>query len=347
LLAALMLALSQLSWSGASRAEDEPGGEVALPVVRVLLAGDQARTSRLSEALLDPFRRARIELRFERVPHVEAASLLEPPALDDVSAAVLVFDLSRSNRAVLYLTDRGRSRVFVRELELSESLDEVTLERLVIAARTSVSAILAGESIGLARQDYERSLRAPRPAIAQRPKAKPHRAVSVASRYEARWLSGAVPSHGPGLMLAWSGDRIGLGVTVGGQLPWRYEQGDIGLRLVTFNTVVAVDVRKVLLEGWLATASLGLGLDATLVQPLALSARVTGAADASWAFDPFTRGQLGLSHTWTGFWLGAFGGLDLEFVRARYTIDRDGQRETLLSPQVLRPLLALGFGTIW
>jgi hypothetical protein len=345
LLAALMLAPSLLSWSGASRAEDDSGSEVAVPVVRVLLAGDEARASRLSEALLDPFRRARIDLRFESVPHIDAASLLEPPAVDDVSAAVLVFDLSRSNRALLYLTDRGRSRVFVRELELGETLDEVTLERLVIAARTSVSAILAGESIGLARQDYERSLRSPTSATADQPKERSLRTLSVASRYEARWLSGAVPSHGPGLMLAWNRDRIGLGVTVGGHLPWRYEQVDIGLRLVTFNTVVAVDGRKVLVEGWLATASLGLGLDVTLVQPLALSAAVSGAADASWAFDPFTRGQLGLTHTWTGFWLGAFAGLDLQFVRARYTIDRDGQRETLLSPNVLRPLLALGFGT--
>jgi hypothetical protein len=148
-------------------------------------------------------------------------------------------------------------------------------------------------------------------------------------------------------MLAWNGARIGLGVTIGGHLPWRYEQGDIGLRLVTFNTVLAADVRKLLVEGWLATASLGLGLDVTLIQPLALSAGVSRAADASWAFDPFTRAQLGLAHTWTGFWLGAFAGLDLEFVRARYTIDRDGQRETLFSPNLLRPLLALGFGTTW
>ena len=340
------MALSRLSWSQASRAESESDGGLALPVVRVLVAGDAARVKALSEALGDPFRRARIELRFERASRIEPAGLLEPAAEDGSARAVLAFDLSRSDRALLYLTDRGRTRVFVRQLELSEGFDEVTLERLVIAARTSVSAILAGESIGLTRQDYERSLRSPPPTPKQ-PTPKRVRTLSIGSRYEARWLAGSMPAHGPGLMVSSNGERFALGVTVSGHLPWRYQQGDIGLRLVTLGSALSAELRQAIAPGWRASASLGLGLDVTQVEPLALRPGVSETADGCWVLDPFARAQLGLWHTWPSVWLGAFTGLDLEFVRARYTVDRNGQRETLLSPNVVRPLLALGFGTTW
>ncbi len=344
------MALAELAFVSLAEAQSASESERALPVVRVLLAGDPARVAQLSEALLDPFRRARIELRFAHESRIEPARLLEPAAMDDVAAAALAFDVSRSDRAILYLTDRSRSRIFVRRFELGGSLDEVELERLVIAARTSVSAILAGESIGVARKEYERSLEPEAAASTSaplRPAPREHRSLSIASRYEAQWLAGVTPSHGPGLMLLWNSGRLALSAKVGGRLPWRFTQGDLGVRLLTFNAVLGAELRHVLTRGWVASGSFGLGLDATLVQPLVLRAGVARAAEEGFRADPFNRAELGLSHFWPGVWLGAFAALDFQWIRARYTIDRDGARETLLTPHVLRPLLALGLGTVW
>ncbi len=89
LLVALLIVLLPLAWASTCRADDGSASEQTVPVVRVLLAGDQARAEQLSKALLDPFRRARIELRFDSATHVDSAGLLAPAAPEDVSVAAL------------------------------------------------------------------------------------------------------------------------------------------------------------------------------------------------------------------------------------------------------------------
>lgn len=314
-------------------------------VVHVVIAGPERQAAALHAALLEPFGRVQIQLDIVHTVRVSPTAITQPSAVGRADAE-LWFDLASPSRATLYLADKDRERIYTRSFRMPPVLDEVALEQLVVAARSSVQALLAGTPLGVRREDYQRSLepRAPspkRPEAVQRPSPS-RRRLHTYSYYEAGWLAERSVSHGPGLELSRRGEDLLLLASLGARLPVRVDDDPLGVRLTTLTPRLGVGSEGSFATAWSAGAMVSAGFDIGLVQPLALRAESASAQDASWAFDFVVRGSVRLGRHWGRLGVGATFGLDWYPVAARYTIERAGQRETLFAPWTLRPLASLG-----
>ncbi len=310
------------------------------------MAGPASDLAALQTALSDPFQRLGVVLQFERRLRIDPVKVgaMESRA----SSAELSFDLSKANTASLFLTDG--ERVYVRKFDLSSGFDEVAVELLVVAARSSVQAILTGAPIGVQRIEYERSVSAPSAAPAP-PKTMAPRvdAANVGSRprlrlasdYELQLLDTASLSHGPGLGLWWSTGSFALRGGVRGRLPVRFGSEEVGVDLTALSARVAVALEQRVTSRWQVLVGVGAGLDAVRIRPKRLQANDATLARTSWTVDPVAQPLGGLTHAWDELRLGLFMGADVALVRARYTIDRAGQREALFVPWTVRPWASL------
>lgn len=310
------------------------------------MAGPADDVAALQTALTDPFQRLGVVLQFERRRGIDPVKVGAMAA--GASSAELSFDLSRANAATLFLTDGAR--VYVRTFDLSRGFDEVAIELLVVAARSSVQAILAGAPIGVQRNEYERSVARPSTAsippqttAARKAPASigSRRRLLLASDYELGLLESTTVTHGPGLGLWWSVGQLALRGGVRGRLPLRFASEQVGVDLTAVSARVAAAFEQPVAAQWQVLAGLGAGLDAVRVRPKRLQSNDATLSRTGWTYDPLIQTLGGVAHTWNRLRLGLFLGADVALVRARYTIDRAGQREALFVPWTVRPWASL------
>lgn len=318
----------------------------------VAIAGSPTHKARLLVALSDAMRRLGIDLQPRSLPADLARNqgpspeLPPPNAVDLPMTARLLIDLREGESVTLYVVDDQRERVFVRRFETPTGLDEVALEQLVLAAASSIEAVLAGRLIGVARRDYEAASR-PRehkPAAGPSADTKPRSLGSLSAAYTSAWLGPATVAHGPALGLQLERLPWGVGLRMQGYLPVLVgadNGGGLQVRLTTLGfryrgwLVLPISRRVSLLPG------IGAGADFTQVSPRSDRAEVLTAAKPYWAADGMLQAYVAVAYRSPRWSLSAVVGGDSSLRPVRYAVElAPGMRE-LFSPFRLRPFLEI------
>jgi hypothetical protein len=250
-----------------------------------------------------------------------------PPSEPDAKAnlARLFVDLQGNRSVLLYVVDDQRQRVFVRHFPISSDFDELAAEQIVLVAASSVESLLAGQLIGVARQDFAASsLKPPTPPCsASCPETRPGAAPTLAAAYAVSWLGPDALAHGPALALGLRRSSWGLGTWLHGKLPLLVgtDSSDrVSVRLTTLGLrqrgyfVLPISEELSLLPG------LGVGVDFTHVRPRGTGQGSFSAEPSYWAADGQGQGFVALSYAARGFAVAGRLGCDVTTSRARYVL---------------------------
>ncbi len=261
--------------------------------------------------------------------------------------ARLLIDLGERENVTLYVVDDQRERVFVRRFDIPSGVDEVALEQLVLAASSSVEAVLAGHLIGVARRDYEASLRPLSRAPAAKPvsvEPDPRVFGSLTGAYATSWLGPGALGHGPALGLKLERPPWGLGLRVQGYLPVlasNDESGGVKVRLTTLGfryrgwLALPVSPRVSVLPG------LGLGGDFTQVSPRSEGADAPAPAKPYWAADGIVQGYLAVAYRTRSWSMSVAMGADFALRPVRYAVEMAPGLRDAFSPYRVRPFLEI------
>jgi hypothetical protein len=320
----------------------------------VLIAGSQHDIATLEAALADPFRRLGVALRFEHPPQIDPTAVLKAPPEAAPTVARLWLDLASGSHVPIYVTDARHERIYTRDFPLARGLDDVAVEQLVYAARSSVDSILAGVDIGVRRDEYEASLQPPppkRPAphvetdTEERPPPAPRRGLFVSAAFEAQFMDSKTPSQGPALGLGIAHGPFALSFWTYYRLPFEVRGAELGARIWRVGARVEASA-SIRLGGTSSSTSLaarlGNGADFSRVTPLREGPMDASPTGAFWVTDGIARGSVGIENRFHSGWLlGVLGGSDLDLALVKYVLDRGGVRETVFVPYRLRPFLCV------
>jgi hypothetical protein len=301
-------------------AEDEADGQAMKAVVAELLA-------RLQLAATVTF-----------VSSVDAADVITPQAGVEPRIARAWIDLSRPERATLYLVDRGWERVLIRHVEKMPGHGELAREAIGHILETAVDALEHGGRIGIE----------PDPATP----------FAAGPRIPSRWELGALYEgevYGPRGLVANGPEaafyigarrgavRPGAWLTVQYRLPIFVDTAPIGVRLdgaalrALATLDVAVDARLSVRFG------VGAGIDAIRMTPRLESKQgATLSKDEDFALVVARASAGGV--WWVARDLGVVLTLscDVDPSGTRYAAVVGGAESTVLSPWPVRPALSLG-----
>jgi hypothetical protein len=327
-----------------------PNGSVEI----VIAAGDEVAATRLAEALRDPARRVGVDARISRAPQVDPRQIIEPQPGAPAMLARVWIDLERAQRATLYLVDGSWERILVRHVALQAGLDEVAREELGLILRAALEGLLAGERIGIGREEARKTL-APRtpPARAAEPEPPPDPGpvFELGLLYEAQLFSSQhAVTHGP---LAAVGLRGGDGdVAVGGalsgqlRLPLSVDGERAGLELGTWALRALVTVRIPVATRLSLRGGLGGGADIVDIEPRVRQGTGARTAEARYEAAAVARAQAGAEWIlFGGTSLSAAVACEMDVVAQRYVDVHAGKNDPVLSPFRVRPGLLLGITT--
>jgi hypothetical protein len=312
----------------------------------VAIAGDEQAVHSVSESLRVSLGRLGVKAGVARVDHVDPRDVARPVGCEPGVVARLFLDLASPAAAVLYMTDGNGKRVFRRQFALDHGVDLVALESIELVAQSSVEALLAGEELGVGREEYSRSLQ-PSPPVD-----KPATPVKVAPRgsslratafYEATLLGPGTVQHGPGVGIEseWLFGRVGM--TIHAHLPVHFDDADIEGRLFPEGLRLFFARPFSLFDRTVASAGLAAGVDFTEIDATSKQTDAR-AAEAFWAIDPMVRGFGTLEQRFGAFRLSLLLGAELDLVAARYVVARQGDRKSVFVPWRVRPVGGLMLG---
>jgi hypothetical protein len=258
-------------------------------------------------------------------------------------------DLSETARATVYVVDASWQRILIRHVPRSAN-PEVLRETLARIVSTGVEALLSGSFADLSRP-LDRP-QAPRKAqLRKQADAEPKHAMRGGVMYESALLSSErLVTHGPGLMgsLAFSSKRRvrwGLWLTAQYRLPISVTETPLGLRLNTLALRLLLGIEHDLSRGVTLESGIGPGLDVNHLSPHRTSEGEARLAAERWFGVGLGRALLGLRmRMFDGFWLRSALVADLDPTQTKYIYDLDGERQTLMTPYMLRPGMLLAFG---
>jgi hypothetical protein len=312
----------------------------------VSIAGDDRGVRLVGESLRESLGKKGIDALITRAPRVDPRDVARPVACEPGVVARIFLDLGSGSTAILYLTDGGGNRVFVRPFAVERGLDIVALESIDLVANSSIEALLSGEELGVRREEYNRSL-PPAPPL-DRP-AKPAevlpRAFSprVTGLYEVSLLGPGTVQHGPGIGVEfdWLLGRAGL--TVHARFPVHFDDPDIAGRLVPLGVRLFAAHPFDLSDRATLSAGVAAGVDFTRVDATPRQPDTTPIA-AFWAVDPLLRAFGSFEHRFGAFRLSAIVGADLDLIAARYVVANGVGRQSVFVPWRVRPLGGVTFG---
>jgi len=325
------------------------------PNVAVRIAGAEEIAGRLQAALDDALHRLGVVAEVQRIEGAQKPDIAERGPGAAAPVARLWIDLTQEHSVALLLVDDRHERVFVRELPLTSGLDEVALEQLVLSVASSIEAILAGQTIGVARRDYEASLRsqprAPAPVVSVAP---PKKAVpktnfwgSLSGAYAVQVLGPGAIVHGPSLGFELQRPTFGVGLQVLGRLPVRVQEPSTTLRLTTVgfrgrawgSLPLSQSPSRAGFQTLALVSGLGLGADFTQVSPRSTALEGYVASLPYWAADGLLQGFLGLAYRAPSWSLVGSLGVDFAPQAVRYALETPAGPRDVFRPARWRPFL--------
>jgi hypothetical protein len=291
---------------------------------------------------------------------VDPAEVITPRPSAEPRVARAWIDLSRPDRATLYLVDREWERVLVRHLRRTPGHDELAREAIGHILETAVDALLHGARIGVVREDAQNELEGPfspavpgavakaAPAVSPKGERAIRLHVQGGADYEAALYGDrGIVAHGPAAMLfVAAGDRPlrpALWLSVQYRVPVRVDAQPLGVRLdgAAARALAALDAT---LNPRVAMRfGAGAGVEIVHMSPLAEpGSGASPAADQDFA-TVVARSSIALRFSVSQHVaMAATLSCDLDLSGTRYVTVVNGAAVPALSPWTLRPALALG-----
>jgi hypothetical protein len=314
--------------------------------VELTLAGNDADVRALSSTLSQALADLSVQL------HATRSAAIEPRTVSrrqpQHRAPHLWLDAAQPARVTLYLTSADGSHVFVRSFELERGLDPVALELLGLVARSSLSAMLSGDSVGVSRDEYERSLPATKPPTPNTKRNEPSgtdtgRAQNwrFGALYELEALGASVAQHGAGAQLEWHAGLFSLGLTAELRAPFQVGTGPVQVRLSSRTAQLYLALPVQLSERATLAVGSAFGIDWIRVQGVQRD-QIAAPQPAYSVADSVLRVFGSFRYRIGALELSARLGAELGLRDAHYYLLRGEQREAVFTPWRVRPLGALG-----
>jgi hypothetical protein len=345
---AAALAASILIIDASSPAQTSSGD-----AVDVVIAADDASALAMRAVVIELIARLGLATNVTLATDVNAAELITPRAGAEPRTARVWIDLSKPERATLYLVDRGWERILIRHVRKLPGHEELSREAIGHILETAVDALAHGAQIGVAREEArlqieEASAPVDVPPLPAPSQGAPGPRLELGAMYEAElYAQGGVVANGPAASFyigkPRGAVRPGGWLTLQYRLPMIVDTAPLGVRLDggTGRALAAID----LAVGPRLAVRLGLGggIDVLHMSPrlerspgttrgkdddfVVLVARASGAASLSLSAD------LALTVVVS---------CDLDPSGTRYVVAVDGVTAPALSPWPVRPALSLG-----
>lgn len=351
--------------------------------VELVVAAAPEEVPRLEAPLRDLLAAKGLELQAERrpaIPPATVATAAAPSSPESVAGTVarVFVDLTAADSATLYLVDPRRGRVHVRRVPLEQGFDPVaragTLFIIEQSIDAMIDAILAGQEIGVSREEYERTVAAAQPPSAQeaapeperpprRPSDVPSSAVSqvvsapsaagtgaerrlrIAGGYEGATMGQGRYRHAARLVLALGFARLQLAIGARLAAPVALAGQGAEARLWSGGADVSAGMRFPLASNLSIAAVLGFGGDLTRVAPSVIDAALEPSTPF-WAATPSARAAVELERVFARrFTVALTLGAEARLLAERYTVRSGLDAGDVFVPRRVWPLAALLFGT--
>jgi hypothetical protein len=325
--------------------------------VKVMVAGSDQAFAAIAKSLTESLSFIAVAPQLERVASVDPRRVAESQPLTQPLLARLWIDARADREVALYITDTATSRVFVRRIALDHALDAVAVEGLAFVAQNSLEALLAGELIGVTRDDFEHSLSvvAPQTVVPAPVAAKPivppspanaSLAAAPASNwhlgggYELQAWDGKTVRHEVALGLDHERGTLRFEVDVFGTWPIEFHSGDSGASLFSSGVRLGVSRPFAPTSHLRLVPGLGFAVELTRIHP-ELAGLGAQPDSAYFAFDPTVRAILGVEHTLGRWSLRGICGVDFLVRPVHYVVTRPTAAETVATPWRLRPFVGI------
>jgi hypothetical protein len=376
---ALTALLLSCAFGACSEAHAQPASvsvDSAEPV-RITEVGHSGEWRALEQLLQEFLRPHHISPAFE----TQGAFYPGDATRDAVSSGARVWiELVSAERARLVLSDAKRGRYLLREVPLTNGLDEVGRETLCQVIESALMALRSHDK-ALTRDELAELLTKPTLAPAERPHTtnaaaagagslerrappkggvtlEPNTAPSLPSSfrlslaYLAQWTGSELGLlHGPGLRLEWA-TRPRAGFLVGGALTGEMHFGQsysgplVGVNVRSNSGWLTLVVKRSWSDGTSLGVGAGAGVERSKIVPRAVSGGLRDIAASSSDTTLWLRAELGYERQFAA-WSVALGLVTDIFTHdTHYDVSRAGQTERLFAPWAVRPGLraALGWG---
>jgi hypothetical protein len=315
--------------------------------VEVVLGGPDESTQAMQAILDELLGRLAVDVEYAHVEGIELHAVVTPREQAKSATARVWLDLTGSRRATVYLADEGWERILVRNLELTDGLDEVGREQLGHIVETSVEALLEGGQIGVTRvQAIEQLGVEPKPQSESEPappepQEPPPAGGWVELGYQTQFWGGPVPAyHGPMALagLIGSGNRVRPGAFISAQYltPATLETDLLALRLQggAFRLMAALAPK--VSDNLALHVALGGGMDVIAVSPRSIDEGMATPSRRYVVVFPEGQAEFGL---WIalprGFELRFAGVLGVDLIDGFYFVE--GAEQPFFDPWVVRP----------
>lgn len=327
-------ALVTVTMAAASSSLAQPTGVNRVDVV-IVAAEPDARAMR---AVVDELiARLRVDATVTFANTLNPDEVITPRRGAEARLARAWVDLSKSERATIYLADRDWARVLVRHVPTMAGHEELAREAIGHILETAVDALAHGAHIGIEP--------APASSIPRSPVAPPHWELGAA--YEGEVYAPGVLTDGPAASL-YVGSSRGA-VRPGGwliaqyRLPLTFDSAPIGVRLDGGGLRALATIEVEVGKGTTLRFGVGPGVDLERMTPR-LEGRPGTQPGSDQTFALFigrVSGALVASlSSHLVFSLAA--SCDIDPSGTRYSASVDGVDQTVLAPWGVRPALSLG-----
>jgi hypothetical protein len=221
--------------------------------VEVVIAADDASAPAMRAVVVELIGRLRLPVTVALAPGVNAAEVITPRAAAEPRVARAWIDLSKPERATLYLVDSDWERILIRHVRNLPGHEELAREAVGHILETAVDALAHGARIGVtreeARAEIEKASAPVTPLVAPTPSATgPGPRLEFGAAYEAElYAQGGLVANGPvGTFYVGAPRgklRPGGWLTLQYRLPVIVDTLPIGVRLdgVTARALAAID----------------------------------------------------------------------------------------------------------
>jgi hypothetical protein len=288
----------------------------------------------------------------------DVAVAIAPPQEATRTVARVLLDFTVHGEATLLLIDPRRGRVYARRMALANGLDAVARASVRFVIEQSVDAILEGREIGVSREEFQRGVAPPPPAVAPAPLPAPAPAPApvpasaptanqaLAAGYEGVAIGTGAYQHATKVALEVRFVRFRFAAAVRVAAPVSIAGDGVQARLSTEGVSVSA-ARRLLGFGNLSViAGVGVGLDVTRVEPAVTTPDLEPAAEF-WARSPWLQAFAEIEQRFGRFTLAAVVGAEVHLLAERYTVRTGSEARDVFVPRRLRPAAALLVGVVF
>lgn len=296
--------------------------------------------------------------RKEAVTTQDVAVAIAPPQEATRTVARVLLDFTVHGEATLLLIDPRRGRVYARRMALANGLDAVARASVRFVIEQSIDAILEGREIGVSREEFQRGVAPPPPAVAPPPPSAPDPAPApvpasaptanqaLAAGYEGVAIGSGAYQHATKVALEVRFVRFRFAAAVRVAAPVSIAGDGVQARLSTEGLSVSA-ARRLLGSGNLSViAGVGVGLDVTRVEPAVTTPDLAPAAEF-WARSPWLQAFAEIEQRFGRFTLAAVVGAEVHLLAERYTVRTGSEARDVFVPRRLRPAAALLVGVVF